>query len=204
LNTIIDYYFTVSSPWSYLGATRLSDIASRNHANICYTPVDISDIFSKTGGVLLKDRSMERQNYRFSELDRWRKRLNIEINLRPNFLHASDRLANKVIVVLRQMSIDPGPLAMAFGRAIWLEDKDISDPEVVEALINEQELDAKLLIATAQSRETEDKFQRDTDVAISRGVFGVPSYVISEHLFWGQDRLDFLEMSLSKNSSKHL
>ena len=69
-------------------------------------------------GILLKDRSMERQNYRFSELDRWRKRLNIEINLRPNFLHASDRLANKVIIVLREMSINPGPLAMAFGHAI--------------------------------------------------------------------------------------
>ena len=53
-------------------------------------------------------------------------------------------------------------------------------------------------------REIEDNFQRDTDVAISLGVFGVPSYVISEHLFWGQDRLDFLEMSLSKKSSKHL
>ena len=202
-NNIIDYYLTVSSPWGYLGAARLKEIASRKHAKISYLPINIADMFSKTGGILLKNRSVERQDYRLSELNRWSKYLSIEINLHPKFLHASDLLANKVIIVLRQMGLDPGPLAIAFGRAIWLEDKDISDLGIIEVLIREQKMDASSLIAAAQSQDIEEIFRRDTTRAISRGVFGGPSYVTSENLFWGQDRLEFLEMSLSENASEN-
>ena len=201
-NNIIDYYLTVSSPWGYLGATRLKEIASRRHAQISYLPINIADMFAKTGGILLKNRSVERQNYRLSELNRWSKYLGIEINLHPKFLHASDHLANKVIIVLRHMELDPGPLAMAFGRAIWLEDRDISDPGIIEVLIQEHKMDSSSLIAVAQSQDIEEIFRQDTARAISRGVFGVPSYLTSGNIFWGQDRLDFLEMSLSENSSE--
>lgn len=196
----IDYYFTVSSPWAYLGHSRLQSIAASNQIDISYKPVDIIEIFSKTGGILLKKRSEERQNYRLVELSRWSKHLNIKINLHPKHLHASDHLANQIIIALAELNIDPGPIAEIFARAIWLEDQDISNIEVVSSLLDNQGIDPEPLIFNAQSQTIREKFLKQTQFAISYGIFGVPSYVAYDQIFWGQDRLDFLGSFISKNN----
>tara|TARA_B100001123_G_C15059007_1_gene926780 strand:- start:27 stop:629 length:603 start_codon:yes stop_codon:yes gene_type:complete len=196
----IDYYFTISSPWAYLGHSRLKSIAASNQIDICYRPVNIIEIFSKTGGILLKKRSEERQHYRLVELTRWSKHLNIKINLHPQHLHASDHLANKVIIALTEMNIDPGPISETFARAIWLEDQDISDIGVISSLLLNHEIDPKPLLINAQSKTIEDKFSKETQLAIAGGIFGVPSYVAKEQIFWGQDRLDLLRSFISNNN----
>jgi len=196
----IDYYFTISSPWAYLGYSRLKSIASSNQIDIRYRPVNIIEIFSKTGGILLKQRSEERQHYRLVELTRWSKHLNIKINLHPEHLHASDHLANKVIIALNEMNIDPGSISETFARAIWLEDQDISDISVVSSLLLNHGIDPEPLIVNAQSQTIEDKFSKETQLAIADGIFGVPSYVAKEQIFWGQDRLDLLRSFISNNN----
>ena len=150
----IDYYFTVTSPWSYLGDIRVHEVAERCNATLQHRPVNASEIFSKTGGLPLKDRSTERQAYRLRELARWRERLGIELNLEPKFFPASSQLADKVIIATRDSGIDPGPLTNAFMRTVWVEDEDIADPEVVKTVINAQELDAVTLMASAQQEKT--------------------------------------------------
>jgi len=201
LHKTIDYYFTVTSPWSYFGDLRVREIAVRCNATLQHRPVNAGDIFSKTGGLPLKDRSAERQTYRLRELTRWRERLGIELNLEPEFFPASSQLADKVIIATRDSGIDPGPLTNAFMRAVWVEDENIADPEVVKTVLNAQELDAVTLMASAQQEETARVLAAHTKEAISRGVFGLPSYVTADDLFWGQDRLDFLESSLAGHES---
>jgi 2-hydroxychromene-2-carboxylate isomerase len=197
----IDYYFTVTSPWSYLGDIRVREIAARYNSTLKYRPVNAGEIFSKTGGLLLKDRSAERQAYRLRELARWSKRLNIQLNLEPKFFPASSQLADKVIIAARDSGIDPGPLTNAFMCAVWVEDENIADPEVVKTVLTAQELDAVTLMASAQQEETARALAAHTEEAISRGVFGLPSYGTEDDLFWGQDRLDFLESSLVGHES---
>ena len=197
----IDYYFTVTSPWSYLGDIRVREIAARCNVTLQHRPVNAGEIFSKTGGLPLKDRSAERQAYRLRELARWRERLGIELNLEPEFFPASSQLADKVIIATRDSGIDPGPLTNAFMRAVWVEDENIADPEVVKTVLNAQGLDAVILMASAQQEETARLLATNTEEAISRGVFGLPSYVIAHDLFWGQDRLEFLESSLTGHES---
>ena len=193
----IDYYFTVTSPWSYLGDIRVREVAAHCNATLQHRPVNAGEIFSKTGGLSLKDRSAERQAYRLRELARWRDRLGIELNLEPEFFPASSQLADKVIIATRDSGIGPGPLTNAFMRAVWVEDENIADPEVVKTVLNAQGLDAGTLMATAQQQETSRVLAAHTEEAISRGVFGLPSYVTAHDLFWGQDRLEFLESSLA-------
>ena len=197
----IDYYFTVTSPWSYLGDARLREITARCNATLQHRPVNAGDIFSKTGGLPLKDRSHERQAYRLRELARWSERLEIELNLEPRFFPASSELADKVIIAAQDARIDPGLLTNAFMRTVWVEEEDIADPEVVKTVINAQGLDAVTLMAAAQQQETARMLAAHTEEAISRGVFGVPSYVTARDLFWGQDRLEFLESSLAGRES---
>ena len=191
MRTNIDYYFTVTSPWSYLGG----------NATLQHRPVNSGEIFSKTGGLSLKDRSAERQAYRLRELARWRERLKIKLNLEPKFFPASSQLADKVIIAVRGSGIDPGPLTNAFMRTVWVEDENIADPEVVKTVLDAQGLDAVILMASAQQEETARLLATNTEEAISRGVFGLPSYVTAHDLFWGQDRLEFLESSLTGHES---
>ena len=201
MRTTINYYFTVTSPWSYLGDIRLREIAARCSVVLQHRPVIAGEIFSKTGGLPLKDRSAERQAYRLRELARWRERLEIELNLEPTFFPASSELADKVIIVTRDSGIDPGPLTNAFMRTVWVENKNIADPGVVKNVLDVQGLDVVTLMASAQQDETARMLAAHTEKAISRGVFGLPSYVTAHDLFWGQDRLDFLEYSLAGHES---
>ena len=193
----IDYYFTVTSPWSYLGDIRVRKIAARCNVALQHRPVNAGEIFGKTGGLPLKDRSAERQAYRLRELSRWRERLEIKLNLEPTFFPASSELADKVIIVTRESGIDPGPLTNAFMRTVWVDNENIADPEVIKNVLDAKELDAVTLMASAQQDETARMLAAHTEEAISRGVFGLPSYVTAHDLFWGQDRLEFLESSLA-------
>ena len=197
----IDYYFTVTSPWSYLGDIRVREIAARCNVTLQHRPANAGEIFSKTGGLPLKDRSAERQAYRLRELARWRERLKIKLNLEPKFFPASSQLADQVIIAVRGSGIDPGPLTNAFMRTVWVEDENIADPEVVKTVLDAQGLDAVILMASAQQEETARLLATNTEEAISRGVFGLPSYVTAHDLFWGQDRLEFLESSLTGHES---
>ena len=197
MQTTIDYYFTVTSPWSYLGDIRVREIAARCDMTLQHRPVNAGEIFGKTGGLPLKDRSAERQAYRLRELARWRERLKIKLNLEPTFFPASSELADKVIIVTRESGIDPGPLTNAFMRTVWVDNENIADPEVVKNVLDAQGLDSVTLMASAQQEKTARMLAAHTEEAISRGVFGLPSYVTTHDLFWGQDRLEFLESSLA-------
>ena len=201
MQTTIDYYFTVTSPWSYLGDIRVREIAARCNVTLQHRPVNAGEIFSKTGGLPLKDRSAERQAYRLRELARWRERLEIELNLEPTFFPASSELADKVIIVTRESGINPGPLTNAFMRTVWVDNENIADPEVVKNVLDAQGLDSVTLMASAQEEKTVHMLATHTEEAISRGVFGLPSYVTAHDLFWGQDRLEFLESSLADYES---
>ena len=197
MQTTIDYYFTVTSPWSYLGDIRVREIAARCNVTLQHRPVNAGEIFSKTGGLPLKDRSAERQAYRLRELARWRERLKIKLNLEPTFFPASSELADKVIIVTRESGIDPGPLTNAFMRTVWVDNENIADPEVIKDVLDAKELDAVTLMTSSQEEKTARMLATHTEEAISRGVFGLPSYVTAHDLFWGQDRLEFLESSLA-------
>ena len=179
----------------------MREIAARCNVTLQHRPVNAGEIFSKTGGLPLKDRSAERQAYRLRELARWRERLKIKLNLEPTFFPASSELADKVIIVTRESGINPGPLTNAFMRTVWVEDENIADPEVVKTVLDAQGLDAVILMASAQQEETARLLATNTEEAISRGVFGLPSYVTAHDLFWGQDRLEFLESSLTGHES---
>ena len=193
----IDYYFSVISPWSYLGDARLRAIASRHQATLNHKPISPTTVFSHTGGLQLKDRSDQRKAYRMQELTRWRDHLGIELTLEPRFFPANDQLAHGTVVAARQSGEDPSELVHALMRACWVEDQDIADPSVVSAALMAVGLDVEKLITLAKGEASRNEVHANTEEAISRGVFGVPAYLIGDQLFWGQDRLNFVERALA-------
>ncbi|MFC3125411.1 2-hydroxychromene-2-carboxylate isomerase [Pseudoroseomonas globiformis] len=200
MSSHIDYFVSLNSPWTHLGAARLEAMVTRHGATLRIYPVAFSTIFSASGGLPLPKRSPQRQAYRLQELARWRDHLGISIHLRPRFFPSDEGLAARCVIAARE-TIGDGPavaLAHRVLRALWEEERDPGEREVLATLIGEVGLSATSLLALAAQERWAEQRVLDTQSALARGVFGAPSYVIGEDIFWGQDRLEFLERRLSE------
>lgn len=161
-------------------------------------PVNFAAIFEVTGGLPVPKRSKQRQDYRLAELERWRDYLDIPLNVHPAHWPADDGLATRIVVALRDKDV-AGTLdfAGAIMRAVWSEDRNIGEPRTVEMICEELGLDFATLSKHDDVTKT---IAKDTQSAIAQGVFGAPSYIYRGDLFWGQDRLEFLERALQQNN----
>jgi 2-hydroxychromene-2-carboxylate isomerase len=196
---LIDYYFTPISPYTYLGHERFLEIAARHGATIAVKPVDYGRIFPVSGGLPLKQRAPQRQAYRLTELERWSKHLGKALTLKPKFFPVSPDVAAKWIIAAQARGdADALRLAGALLRAVWAEERDISDEPTLASIATEQRLDPALLAASAASPDAASRYDALTQEAIDRRIFGAPTYVYRDELFWGQDRLDFLDRALAK------
>ena len=193
----IDYYLALTSPWTYLGSARFEEMARRHGAEIRVKPVNYGVIFPRTGGLPLPKRAPERQAYRLMELKRWPAYLDIPLNTHPKHFPVPDGDAACMVIAAENSGGDPLRLAHAFLRAVWVEDKDITDMATLAEIAQANGHDGERLTAAAQEPETRAAYEAQTEAAIARGVFGAPTYIYQDELFWGQDRLDFLDRALA-------
>ena len=193
----VDYYFSPASPWTYLGHERFAAIAKRHGAEIAVKPVDYGVIFPQSGGLPLGKRAPQRQAYRLMELGRWKAQLGVPLNAQPKFFPVDGNPAALAIVAAAPSGAEAQMrLAGAILRALWAEEKNIADPASLKAAAAAAGLDGDKLLADAPSAKAQ--YDALTQEALARGVFGAPTYVYRDELFWGQDRLDFLDRALAK------
>ncbi|WP_366657852.1 2-hydroxychromene-2-carboxylate isomerase [Fodinicurvata sp. EGI_FJ10296] len=193
----VDYYCFLSSPWTYLGSARLYEIAARHGATIAHRPVDLAKIFPVSGGLPLAKRAIQRQRYRMAELQRWRDFLDVPLTLEPKYFPVDTIPASQLVVAADTLGHDPGPLAHAILRAVWAEERDIADPATLTAIADAAGFDGKALITASADDDVRHRFDAFTQEAIDRDVFGSPTYIVNGDLFWGQDRLDFVDRALA-------
>lgn len=193
----VNYYFCLLSPWTYLGQPRFARMAAAAGAVINYRPVRILDVFAVSGGVTLKKRSTQRKAYRMMELRRWQHALGVPMNLEPRFeFPETDLPATLALLGAMRLGADPAQLMFAFLRAMWLEERDIADPATIRLILAENSLDPDVVLAEAATPETTADLDSNTRSAMEAGVFGIPCWEIGGELFWGQDRLPFVERAL--------
>jgi carboxymethylenebutenolidase len=182
----LDYYMSPASPWTYLGHGRLADIAARRGATINVKPVDFGVIFPQSGGLPLPKRAPQRQAYRLMELRRWKEHLGVPLVIQPKHFPVDANPACQLICAAPEAK--RMALAGDLLRALWQDDRNLADAEVLK------EIGSKYGVAQGD----EEKYKAFTREALERGVFGAPSYVYRGEIFWGQDRLDFLDRALAK------
>lgn len=192
----IDYYLSLVSPWTYLGASRLEKIAREKNAEIRVKPMSLAIIFPQSGGLPLPKRAPQRQAYRLVELERWSKYLGEPINLHPKFFPNDEKPAAYCVIALGEAGGDSLKLAHAVLRAVWVEERDISDEATLAKILEETGNDAAAVLSAAKDPAVAKRYEDLSQEALEAGVFGSPSYVVDGELFWGQDRLDFLERAL--------
>lgn len=193
----VDYYYGMLSPFAFLGHDRFVALAERHGKTINYKPADfINRIFARTGGLKLHDRSEARQAYRLKELERWSRALDIEMNIRPRHFPVADELAARFAISVHRHELDTGVFTRAVLTAVWQEERNVSDPAVLVEIADALGMPGETLLSEAASDDAIAHLEQNCDEAVETGVFGTPSYVYAGEVFWGQDRLDFLERAM--------
>ena len=194
----VDYYFAPNSPWTYLGHARFASMLAETGASVRLLPIDLGQVFTVSGGLPLPQRAPQRQAYRLVELKRFADALALPLVVQPRFFPVAGLAASLLIVVTEQVLGTAAAMRLtgAIGAAVWAQERDIADAATLAALLGECGLDAGLL-SQSQSGEVQNRYAQNTQAAIEAGVFGAPSYVVDGELFWGQDRLDFVERRLA-------
>lgn len=193
----IDYFFSVISPFSYLAGMRLEGIAARHGATITYKPVDIAGLFARTGGTPLSERPDCRQAYRLQEIRRQAAKAGLPVVVQPAHFPANAAPASYAIIAAQAAGGgDLGALVHGLMRACWAEEKNVAEDAVIRDCLTAAGFDAGLadrgLLAGAET------YAANLEEAVSRGVFGSPFYIADgDERFWGQDRLDDLDLYLA-------
>ena len=196
----VDYYFAPQSPWTYLGHSRFVDMVRAAGATVRVLPVDLGPVFAVSGGLPLGKRAPQRQAYRLVELRRFSDSLDIPLHTQPRFFPvASDDAARLITVVAEQDGADAAlALTGTVCAAVWAHELDIASLDVLATLLARTGLNAARL-EQSQQPAVQQVYEANTRDAIDAGVFGAPTYVVNGEIFWGQDRLNFLERVLNIN-----
>ncbi len=198
----VEYYYSIASPFSYLALERFLFLVKKYNLEIDEKPVDlVGEIFSNTGGLPVPKRHPSRQKYRLIEIDRIAKKFNVKINKQPKFFPPSDPHLPAKFVIAACKKGDK----LRFGKMcleyIWSLEKDISDYKILKEICEKLKLNFEEIKSLALSDEINLKYKKNSKDAIDQNVFGAPSYVLNNEIFWGQDRLEYLEDAIKKTTN---
>jgi 2-hydroxychromene-2-carboxylate isomerase len=199
----VDYYFSMGSPWAYLGHGLFMDIARRHGVEVNFKPIFLGQVFAKTGGQPLAQRHPARQRYRLVDLQRWRERRSVPLNLQPKFSPFDPTLADRFIVAIVAAGKDPDAFMRRAMAGVWAEERNLADRLVIAELAEAAGLDSTSLIEAADGSMAEAVYALNLENAIAADVFGSPGYVLNGEVFWGQDRLELLEDALASGRAPY-
>jgi 2-hydroxychromene-2-carboxylate isomerase len=192
----IDYFLAPQSPWVYLAGRRPFDIAARHGATLTCRPLDAAQLFPRTGGKVRTDRHPSRNEYAAQDRARQAKKIGLPLLPEPMFRGANPAPASYAIIAAQAAGGgDLGGLVTALSRAMWAEDRDISDDDVIRGALSTNGFDPN--VADRGMLMAADTYAANLEDAVGKGVFGVPFFVVADQRFWGQDRLDDLDAHLA-------
>ena len=199
----IDCYITLLSPYVYLAGPRFAQIVTRHAAKVRFMPLHFGSLAARMGSTLMADASEARRDWYAQDLARQAKKQGLQINTRPLYWPTNPAPASYAVIAA-QAAVDKGATGdlagwvHGFGAAVWAQERNIADDDEVRRLLvthgfEENTADRGMLTAA-------ETYAGNLESAASRGVFGVPFYIVDDQKFWGQDRLDDLDHYLAGKS----
>src|SRR5258705_4008539 len=192
----VDYYFSIQSPWAYIGHQSFRRLVSTYDLKVNHKPVVLVDLFSETGGLPLMKRHPVRQRYRMVELQRWRDKRGLKFHLQPATWPFNARLADGVVIAAVEAGLDPDRYRRRAFAAVWEDQLNLADPATVAKIADEAELPGKQLVERSASEAVSAAYEQNRQDALTADVFGSPVYVLDGEVFWGQDRIELLADAL--------
>jgi 2-hydroxychromene-2-carboxylate isomerase len=200
-NRKVEYYFSFTSLWSYVGSRAFEDLVQRRGLEVVYKPMNLLEVFAASGGLPVKQRAPQRQAYRLVEMQRWRDLRGIPLVLHPRHYPADPSRGHRMLLAALGEGRDVARFAYAGLRAVWADERNIEDPATLVELADGAGLDGRALVERSDDPTLQAEAEALTCEAIARKVFGAPFYFLRGEPFWGQDRLDMLEAALVSERS---
>ena len=189
------------SPWTFLGHKKVNEISKTNNCELDIMPVNYGEIFPVSGGLPVHKRPLQRQKYRLQELKRWSEFLKIKLNPEPKHFPSRSLLPSKVIISVKILNFENvNDIAYAIMEGLWIKEMNIDDPTNLKKILTRFIKTADEVIDFSESKQVEKEMNEYTKEAIDLAVFGAPTYIIDDQIYWGQDRLDFLERYIKRKN----
>jgi 2-hydroxychromene-2-carboxylate isomerase len=187
----VDFFFDLSSPYSYLASTQLPLLCRRLGAELVYRPMVLHAVFQASGNVM-PARVPHKGRWMGQDLERWAKHYDVPFRFSSHF-------PVNAIKAMRLILVDDAKaqaVTDAAFVAMWAEDRNLADADVLRAIATTGGLEAERALVAIEEQAIKDRLRANTDEAIARGAFGAPAIFVGDELFWGNDRLHFVEAAL--------
>jgi 2-hydroxychromene-2-carboxylate isomerase len=195
MSKTVEFYFDLGSPATYLAYTQLPSICAENDSELIYIPMLLGGVFKATGNAS-PAMIPAKGRYMFEDLDRYAKRYGVPLKFNPHFPINTLMLMRAVTgMQLRHPQRFPAFIDCLF-EALWVDGRSLDEPATVAAVLTEHGFDPDAVLALTNDDAVKAALKDNTEAAIKRGVFGAPSMFVAGQLFFGQDRLDFIEEAL--------
>lgn len=194
----VEFYFDLGSPTTYLAHTQLAKICADTHRELIYIPMLLGGVFKATGNAS-PAMIPAKGRYMFQDLDRFAKRYGVQLRFNPHFPINTLILMRAVTGMQMRQPQRFAEFVDCLFKALWVEGRNLNDPQTVAAVLTENGFDPQAIMALTNDESVKAALKENTEAAIKRGVFGAPSMFIGDQLFFGQDRLDFVEEALRQD-----
>ena len=197
----VEFFFDYGSPYSYLANTQLPALRARSGCEIVYRPMLLGGVFKATGNQSPALEPVEaKRRYGAAEILRWVERLGVAFQMNPHFPINTLGLMRAAHAAQKHGVFDA--FHAAVYPAFWARGENLGDPPVVVRVLREAGLDAVALLAAAKEDAAKAALRATTDEAVERGAFGAPTFFVGDEMFFGQDRLDFVERALGAGEAR--
>ncbi|WP_339454207.1 2-hydroxychromene-2-carboxylate isomerase [Pseudomonas sp. EA_5y_Pfl2_R50] len=195
MSKTVEFYFDLGSPATYLAYTQLPDICAETGSELIYIPMLLGGVFKATGNAS-PAMIPAKGRYMFQDLDRYAKRYGVPLKFNPHFPINTLMLMRAVTGMQLHHPERFQRFIDCLFKALWVDGRPLDEPATVAAVLIEQGFDPNEVLALSNDEVVKAKLKENTEKAVKRGVFGAPSMFVEGQLFFGQDRLDFVEQAL--------
>ena len=192
----VEFFFDVGSSYSYIAYKALPKFAATHDAEIVWRPMLLGGVFKATGNHSPAE-IPAKMRWLGQDLQRWARRYGVPFAQNPYFPINTLTLMRGVVGMQMRGPDFPKYLETIF-HAMWGEPRNLGQPEELAAVLRAAGFDAEAFQALVNDAAVKEQLKRNTEEAVTRGVFGAPSFFVGEEMFWGQDRLDFVAEALAK------
>lgn len=197
MSNAIDYYFTAVSPFTYLGHKALLNIAEKHGIAVNFKPFNIMEVWENSGAQPPVQRPAVRQRYRLLDIKRAGVMRDTCINAEPAFFPTNPTPADHVICALINAGENPANFLFSIGQALWANEKQIADDETLLEVLTACNHDAQKILDLSKNDDAAALRNANTQDAIAADAVGAPAYVYQGEVFWGQDRLEYLDQMIT-------
>jgi 2-hydroxychromene-2-carboxylate isomerase len=190
-----EFWFDFGSPAAYLAFTQIPRIEAETGATAIYRTMLLGGVFQATGNHSPAT-IPAKGKYIFNDFNRFAKRYGVPFNNNPHFPINTLLLMRGAAGLQQQQPEQFSAYCTAVFQAIWVDALNMNDPATVGEALHKAGFDPQKLMTLANDQVTKDALKASTAEAVSRGVFGAPTFFVDDQMFWGQDRLDFLKEAL--------